>query len=634
MRWTSRLYGFGLFVVGFALATSALARGAGELAVMNVSGGMVEWHPLQLDFHHATLRVATPQGDVVEHSVAPGGALGFALSNSQGQPWPDGQYVYELTLAPHPRTQLAAPAGSEDADGASALSPRRVQTGGFRIVDGAFAFLGGQPGASEETPKGGPRAITASDLELAGENLIVQGNVCAGWGCSTGGAETFQEDAVLELNDSTVRIAFDVNRPPDWPPAPEGDWLLVANDDGSGSRDRFSIAEYCGEGEPACPVTDIFTILGGAPESSLVVNSLGRVGFGTATPARDLHVVNGSLPTLRLEQDGSEGLAARTWDLFGGAQTFQLRDVTGGQSPLVVESSSGNVGLGTPSPAVELHIKDSNAPTLRLEQDTTGGQSAQTWDVGSSFGGFVVKDVTNNRIPVWISPNAPTFSLFVANSGKVGIGTLDPQGQLHLNGGAAADVFAGMGPNLNTGPGFNYGYAGGSFGRSAGFFNVRPDGAAAPPNPSLRFMTQNVQRMIVDNEGYIGLGTNVAAFNPAFPIHHTSGAHLTVGGTWNSASSRELKENIHELAQAEAVAALLALQPVKFNYKAERGEDYVGFIAEDVPELVASNDRRSLSPTDIVAVLTRVLQQQQQAVEEQQQVIAELRARLEAVEQR
>jgi hypothetical protein len=54
----------------------------------------------------------------------------------------------------------------------------------------------------------------------------------------------------------------------------------------------------------------------------------------------------------------------------------------------------------------------------------------------------------------------------------------------------------------------NYGYAGNSFGEGAGFFNVRPDPSATPPNPSLRFMTVNTQRMIITNTGLVGIGTS------------------------------------------------------------------------------------------------------------------------------
>jgi hypothetical protein len=40
----------------------------------------------------------------------------------------------------------------------------------------------------------------------------------------------------------------------------------------------------------------------------------------------------------------------------------------------------------------------------------------------------------------------------------------------------------------------------------------------------------------------------------------------------------------------------------------------VGFIAEDVPDLVARKDRKSLSPMDIVAVLTAVTKEQKEKV--------------------
>ena len=64
------------------------------------------------------------------------------------------------------------------------------------------------------------------------------------------------------------------------------------------------------------------------------------------------------------------------------------------------------------------------------------------------------------------------------------------------------------------------------------------------------------------------------------------------------------------------MAVLLQLEPVTFSYRNDSDEDHVGFIAEDVPTLVATGDRKGLSAMDIVAVLTRVVQQQQRQIEE------------------
>ena len=106
----------------------------------------------------------------------------------------------------------------------------------------------------------------------------------------------------------------------------------------------------------------------------------------------------------------------------------------------------------------------------------------------------------------------------------------------------------------------------------------------------------------------LGIGTQSVSAAQAIKVWN--GAHLTIGGVWTNASSRELKDNIQALSAKDANAALAALSPVRYVYKNSRDEEYVGFIAEDVPELVATNDHKSLSPMDIVAVLTTVTKDQ------------------------
>lgn len=119
-------------------------------------------------------------------------------------------------------------------------------------------------------------------------------------------------------------------------------------------------------------------------------------------------------------------------------------------------------------------------------------------------------------------------------------------------------------------------------------------------------------RITIDRDGNVGL----AVARPDHPLEMASGAHVTAGGVWTNSSSREQKENIEALSVEAATAALMSLNPVVFNYRAERHEDYVGFIAEDVPALVANRDRDALSTMDIVAVLTRVVQEQQNKIRE------------------
>jgi hypothetical protein len=118
---------------------------------------------------------------------------------------------------------------------------------------------------------------------------------------------------------------------------------------------------------------------------------------------------------------------------------------------------------------------------------------------------------------------------------------------------------------------------------------------------------------VADNK--LGIGMDTVAAGSAVEVWN--GAHLTKGGVWTNASSRELKDNIESLSTEDANAALEALSPVRYVYKNSHDEEYVGFIAEDVPELVATNDHKSLSPMDIVAVLTTVAKDQKSKMAEE-----------------
>ncbi|MEM9406414.1 MAG: tail fiber domain-containing protein, partial [Acidobacteriota bacterium] len=218
----------------------------------------------------------------------------------------------------------------------------------------------------------------------------------------------------------------------------------------------------------------------------------------------------------------------------------------------------------------------------------------------------------------------------------VGINSSNPQGDLHIGGPPTSDIFSGIGPDLISGPAFNFGYSGASFGVGSGFFNVRPTSSAVAPNPALYFATRNIERMMIDRDGQIAVhmdSTFANTFDPLHPIHaQVSGAHLSGAGVWTNASSRALKENIVPLTAEVAFSALQALEPVQYNYKVEPNDPQVGFIAEDVPELVATPDRATLAPTDIVGVLTKVLQEQQSEIETLRRLMEVSERRLGALE--
>jgi hypothetical protein len=183
----------------------------------------------------------------------------------------------------------------------------------------------------------------------------------------------------------------------------------------------------------------------------------------------------------------------------------------------------------------------------------------------------------------------------VAVMGNFGVGTQSPAFPMVLertgsNGSIVVDRTDGATNYINAAAGF------GNFG-------------TVTDHP-LRMVVNSVWRMRLDSDNSLTM---------------QSGAICTTGGVWTNASSRDLKENIHELTYDDACDALEGLNPVRYNYKADSGDECVGFIAEDAPELVATKDRKGMSPMDVVEVLTKVLQEQQKIIKKLEAEVEKLR---------
>lgn len=163
--------------------------------------------------------------------------------------------------------------------------------------------------------------------------------------------------------------------------------------------------------------------------------------------------------TLRLKENNlrihfedtstSAGFPANDWRLIandsasGGANKFSIEDSTAGRTPFTIEAgalsnnlyvdSSGNVGIATSTPALDLHMTSTDTPATRYEQTSAGGFTAQTWDIGANEANFFVRDVTGgSKLSLRIRPGAPTSSLDIAADGDVGMGTASPATPLHV----------------------------------------------------------------------------------------------------------------------------------------------------------------------------------------------------------
>lgn len=299
---------------------------------------------------------------------------------------------------------------------------------------------------------GFPTDLVADQVIL--DDLIVDGSLAVGQDSVNG--ESFGFDTI-RLKENNLRVHFDDTSASG--SFPGNDWRIVINDSSNGGANYFAI-------EDSTAGRQIFRVNAGAPVDSLVVHNTGRIG------------------------------------------------------------------IGIPTPVVQLHVRDGNSPTLRLEQDGSSGFNAQSWDVAGNEANFFVRDVTNgSKLPFKIRPNTETDTL-----------VLDPDG-------------------------------------------IEVRGTA--------FISET----------------------------------LEIG------SSRTRKKNIREVSLEEAQDALENLEPVRFRYLND-DEEQLGFIAEDVPDLVATGGRKSVVPMDFVAVLTKVVQSHERREQELENTVQSQRDLLNALSKR
>src|SRR5262249_61136800 len=83
--------------------------------------------------------------------------------------------------------------------------------------------------------------------------------------------------------------------------------------------------------------------------------------------------------------------------------------VTGGATTnSIFVDSTGRVGFRTSTPVLDLHVATSNTPALRLEQNNSGGFTAQTWDIAGNEANFFVRDVTGGSgLALPLRPGGP-----------------------------------------------------------------------------------------------------------------------------------------------------------------------------------------------------------------------------------
>jgi len=244
----------------------------------------------------------------------------------------------------------------------------------------------------------------------------------------------------------------------------------------------------------------------------------GNLGIGTDSPTQTLHVEGdirlGSGNTSRKIVFGSAGAAndyIELIDVNSSANIFNL--VQDGNSKLVVQGVTGNVGIGTTSPQEKLEVngvlqirRDGDHPALRFAEinsgtTTTRGYIASgDWAVnGGAIDDFGISgSVTGDLL---LATNAGTERLRIQNStGYVGIGTNAPTNMLTTKSGASyggLDLYTN-----NTNYRHTVGVRGNTLDLIANRDNTDADG-------DIRFHVGGTgsEKMIINRAGNVGIGT-------------------------------------------------------------------------------------------------------------------------------
>jgi hypothetical protein len=554
------------------------------------------------------MTVSAPDGRAFRKEFKAGSSPEFTIIDKNGERLPDGQYNYELRLTP------------------------------------AFS-----PGVAEELKAARSRedaqepALDKSKKSAASEALILQ------------------DDA-----DDTVRAMQKRGLLPSEPLVKSGSFSILNGSVVVPGRVEES------EPRPAKRMTEVSRLLavppGGAvakvKQHHLLVNAFpdqvipdDLIVQGSACIGLDC-VNNESFgfDTIRLKENNtrikfddtstSAGFPANDWQLTandsasGGSSKFSIEDITGSKVPFTITAgaatnsvfvdSIGRLGLRTGTPVLDIHVNTANTPAIRLEQNSSGGFTAQTWDVAGNEANFFVRDVTGgSRLPFRIRPGAATSSLDIAANGEIGMGTASPLAKIDARlGFAKTDTTLRGGLFVLSSDGSN----------PAGLL-VQVKGGASQP---ARVVTVETGEFGVSNSGTLSLQTNggnvgIGTQAPTLALSVSGDANKSLGGgSWQLFSDERLKNIKGRFTSG--LKAVMQLQPLRFEYKRDNAlgltseVEQIGFGAQAlqkvVPEAVSrnSNGYLQVSNDPIIWTMLNAIKEQQKEIEELKSQVQKLKA--------
>jgi hypothetical protein len=391
----------------------------------------------------------------------------------------------------------------------------------------------------------------------------------------------------------------------------------------------------------------------------------GNVGIGTTAPSEILTLSRASTDNyIKVEAGGQAGNYSGLmlteyginwgWALRHNAATDNLHISYQDNTPTFYDTvtflRNGNVGIGTTSPSVKLHLYDSthnyeviesngaNFQTALIIKNSGNEKLSLVWEDGTRGNYGVLKSATD----IYFAPGFSN-SVVMKSSGNVGIGSTSPSEKLQVvgnigvgagtyNGGVYANTSA---TSVDTNWGFDIARTSGvpdystrlkyypntGDSRKGGIYN-------SLSNTWVLYGDSNNTPNVIIPTGSVGIGTT----GPSYKLHvegNTSGISIYASHDIAAFSDITVKKDVQKIENAiEKVKELNGYTYVRTDD--ETNTRRAGVIAQEVqkvlPEVVSANPDGTLNVaySNMIALLIEGMKEQQATIERLENRIKQL----------